>query len=86
MLKRNFVNPNEINECLNCQICLEVFDDPWRSDICAHVYCKACINDWITNHDKNCPMCRIELTLKDLHKDILVSNIIDDFEVKCEHL
>jgi hypothetical protein len=81
-LERNFVNSTIISRHLICTICQEVFYDPKRIT-CGHTFCHKCISQWI-HRNKSCPSCRTTgISLNDLYKDLIASNIIDELEVTC---
>lgn len=48
-----------------CPICLEMLieieDDIYTLDACAHSYCKECIETWCLEN-KNCPVCKSDIT------------------------
>ena len=46
-----------------CAICLErLQESSMRLPSCGHVFCEACIADWMLTHENNtCPKCRCEL-------------------------
>lgn len=50
----------------NCSICLSEYDDLVITD-CGHFYCKECIQECLNMSGKSCPMCRQNLTLKQIH-------------------
>ena len=83
-IRRDFVHPTQISPHLKCSICSEVFSDPVRAK-CGHTFCRNCIESWIKNRNKAapCPFCRQSMTLKNLKKDLLATQIINDFEIFC---
>ena len=57
-----------------CHICLENVEDPVITP-CLHIMCHACIYDYLNfpkssfiKLNKKCPVCKIALTLVDLHR------------------
>jgi hypothetical protein len=62
---------------LLCPICINVLDNPLRTP-CGHVFCGACISEWVDNTPA-CPECRTEVEpaqmLPDRFADRLVANL-----------
>ena len=87
-LKRRFVHMSQISQHLNCSFCYEVFIDPVRVN-CKHTFCRGCIEQWIDN-SKNagapCPICRSIIKKKDIQRDLLAFQIINDFEIFCTNI
>ena len=79
---RKFVCIDNVSKFLYCSICDDIFRNPIRLKTCGHTYCIYCILEWC-KRNKNCPLCRVEFTEKDLRTDIIATNIINDLEVYC---
>ena len=56
---KNKENPEE-----NCPICLEILEKPTLTQ-CGHLYCYNCIKSCLSTK-KFCPLCKVDLTGKDL--------------------
>ncbi|XP_021350649.1 dentin sialophosphoprotein-like [Mizuhopecten yessoensis] len=68
---------------LICCICQCVLDSPMESP-CRHVFCKICIETWLTNHH-NCPTCRRSLRTRRLKPVLpLVQNMINRLQMSCD--
>ncbi|ESO12434.1 hypothetical protein HELRODRAFT_63257 [Helobdella robusta] len=80
---RCFINPESVSPHLFCSICQEVFVEPYRAP-CGHSYCKHCIMEWLKNSN-TCPEDRKKLTLKNMHHDFILENIIGDQKVGCPY-
>ncbi len=80
-IERKFVNESLISKHIKCTICCEVFDDPKRID-CAHTFCHNCITQWKTKNS-NCPICRQTFSIKELSRDLIAFNVINDLIVFC---
>ncbi|XP_071815046.1 uncharacterized protein [Apostichopus japonicus] len=69
---------------LVCCICQCVLDKPLQSP-CQHVFCKVCIETWLTNR-KNCPNCRKSLRISKLKPVIpIVRNMINRLIIRCDN-
>src|SRR5690349_20473752 len=71
----------------SCGICLDVLNRPMVTDCCRQMYCKDCIEVWLSrpNQPKICPNDRKALTAQQLREaPRVVINIIDGMKVKCE--
>eukprot|EP01083_Nonionella_stella_P227881 808095_1 len=71
-------------ESLNCSICYETFRDP-RSLNCMHSFCRVCIEGWFRKQ-RTCPNCRQKCHRKDLHKNQVVFDSIEQFEKQSAEL
>ncbi|ELR01965.1 hypothetical protein VC83_02938 [Pseudogymnoascus destructans] len=49
----------------DCLICTAPFENGSLT-VCGHIFCKECMGLWFRGH-KNCPACKRELTINDLH-------------------
>ena len=78
-----FVNQN-ISRYLYCCICDEIFNNPIRIKECGHTFCKACLKKW-AKINKHCPLCRKEFNIKNIKRDNIAYNIINDLEVFCNN-
>ncbi|XP_065577223.1 E3 ubiquitin-protein ligase NRDP1-like isoform X1 [Artemia franciscana] len=52
----------DIDGDLLCSICTFVLEDPVQAPICEHVFCNACITEWLTS-SQTCPIDRTNLTI-----------------------
>ena len=83
--ERKFVCLDNVSKFLYCSICDDIFRDPVRLKTCGHTYCLNCIIQW-AKHNLNCPLCRERFIDKDIQKDIIATNIINDLEIYCVNL
>ena len=79
-----FVNQNNISKYLYCSICEETFNNPIRIKECGHTFCKLCLKKW-NKYNKNCPLCRKDFIFKNIKRDNIAYNIINDLEVFCNN-
>ena len=79
-----FVNPNNISRYLYCCICEEIFNNPIRIKECGHTFCKCCLKKW-NKYNKNCPLCRKKFIFKNIKRDNIAYNIINDLDVFCDN-
>ena len=81
--QRFFVEKEKIEKYLNCPICQEIFDDPYRIT-CGHTFCKKCLNQWEKKSNNDvCPLCRNEYIKNFSGKDLIAQSIINDAIVTC---
>lgn len=54
-----------------CAICLEVYNegDKLRILPCSHAYHSKCIDPWLMNNRRNCPLCKRKITFGDTEDD-----------------
>ena len=79
-----FVNLNNVSKYLYCCICDEIYNNPIRIKECGHTFCKSCIKKW-AKYNKNCPLCRKVFILKNIKRDNIAYNIINDLKVFCNN-
>ena len=48
----------QFDEELLCGLCLNSLEDPVNLPICAHTYCKCCLEQWQLTGAQCCPQCR----------------------------
>jgi hypothetical protein len=82
-LVRNFTNKTGVSKHLMCIVCQDLFNDPKRLN-CGHTYCGDCLNEWIKSN-KICPICRVKICQKNIGRDLIAFNIINDMEVTCNN-
>ncbi len=70
--------PPEIYEC---PLCFEILRDP-RQCLNGHCYCFDCISSAL-NKNKSCPVCKIELVIEILGKNLVTQRQIEDLNVNC---
>jgi hypothetical protein len=48
------------NKNKECPICYEIFKDEIKIFIsdCLHIFCYGCIDTWLKENQKSCPLCR----------------------------
>jgi len=64
---------------LECEICLDVLDDPVQTSCCGQSYCKSCINKL---KNQTCPHCRQYLEVFPDRKSV---RFINELEIKCPY-
>jgi hypothetical protein len=85
VIKRRFVEVNKVSKYLYCSICMEVFNDPVQGP-CQHTFCRQCIESYFGKAAKvNCPQCRIKIEKKNLRKNMLAYQLINDLSIFCSN-
>jgi len=86
--KKTKINPKFVNQSISrylyCCICDEIFNNPIRIKECGHTFCKTCLKKW-AKINKHCPLCRKEFNIKNIKRDNIAYNIINDLEVFCNN-
>jgi len=49
-----------------------------------HTFCDECIKTWIKENNQ-CPICKSKIIKKQISKDLIASNIINDMQVTCNN-
>lgn len=52
------ISYKEIEEDYTCGICHNVFEWPYRTNVCKHVFCKTCLYNASVCSGSTCPLCR----------------------------
>jgi hypothetical protein len=80
-----FVDKDRIAEHLICSICIEVVEDPLQTP-CEHSFCKQCINRWLSEGQRICPVDRQPLTAETLKPpNRLMKDILNNLTVRCKY-
>jgi len=69
---------------LECSVCQDVFTEATETDCCGQVYCKECIDRWISESG-SCPMCRIPLTTSMLRPARHAQRMANEMIVQCPY-
>eukprot|EP00826_Nyctotherus_ovalis_P009639 TRINITY_DN12548_c0_g1_i5.p1 TRINITY_DN12548_c0_g1~~TRINITY_DN12548_c0_g1_i5.p1 ORF type:complete len:135 (-),score=45.78 TRINITY_DN12548_c0_g1_i5:16-420(-) len=81
-LELSRVLTKDVTETVLCKICKCLLDSPVECSECNAGFCKLCISTWKAKHNvcpNNCP----NSTIRKAH--IIVRNMLDQLEVKCEN-
>ena len=73
---------NSLNEYLNCLICTNVVEEPQQCSNCDRLFCRGCIEEWISNSDK-CPNCR-EQYEPYAKLNMIIRNALADSKYQCD--
>ncbi|GBL97058.1 E3 ubiquitin-protein ligase NRDP1 [Araneus ventricosus] len=75
----------EVDEELICPICSGVLEDPLQAPICEHVFCKTCINEWLSRQF-SCPIDRGPITRNEL-KPVprILRNLLSRLLITCDN-
>ena len=72
----------EVTEAVLCKICKNLLDDPMECSVCNSGFCRSCIDSWRATYH-SCPNNCSNFIIRKAH--IIVRNILDQLEVKCEN-
>ncbi|KAH1002211.1 hypothetical protein HUJ04_008322 [Dendroctonus ponderosae] len=76
----------EVDEELICPICSGVLEDPLQAPECEHVFCKACITQWISRQP-TCPVDRQTLTTAQLTQvPRILRNLLSRLNINCDNV
>ncbi|KAJ9051126.1 E3 ubiquitin-protein ligase traf7, variant 4 [Entomophthora muscae] len=84
-IKRNCITielTNPPSPSLLCPICRDVFLEPLINQRCHHSFCTACIQKSL-EISANCPLCRCQLKVSDLHPNLALASLINEIPVYC---
>ncbi|CAL1528326.1 unnamed protein product [Lymnaea stagnalis] len=79
------MDEKQINELLECSVCLERFDQSCKVLPCQHTFCRQCLDEIVLTHKElRCPECRALVTVRvaDLPTNILVVRILEGLKTK----
>lgn len=76
---------DSVDECLKCTLCNAVFDEPVVTS-CGHVYCVACLRDWVGKRG-SCPRsCKqISFVDEDITHLLPLQKLVNQLRVRCVH-
>jgi hypothetical protein len=67
-------NKDQIDEIIECPICLDVYDEP-KLLPCQHTFCSSCITNLVENGQIKCPECRSTHKVTDQRTATFPTNI-----------
>lgn len=70
----------QLNDLLECSVCLERLDTSSKVLPCQHTFCKKCLEEIINRHrELRCPECRVLVDIKidDLPPNVLLMRILE---------
>ncbi|KAK6975386.1 SH3 domain-containing RING finger protein 3 [Biomphalaria glabrata] len=79
------MDEKQINELLECSVCLERFDQNCKVLPCQHTFCRQCLDEIVlTQKELRCPECRALVTVRvaELPTNILVVRILEGLKTK----
>lgn len=80
---QRFIGPIDPN--LICGICSYVLEDAVLTP-CGHTFCLNCITTWLARPcTDTCPECRSKVSLSTVKPVLSLRNLINGFEVECDH-
>lgn len=80
---QRFIGPIDPN--LICGICSSVLEDAVLTP-CGHTFCLYCITTWLGRPSTDtCPECRSNVSMEDIKPVLSLRNLINGFDVECDH-
>eukprot|EP00756_Hemistasia_phaeocysticola_P056914 Hpha_TRINITY_DN33558_c0_g1::TRINITY_DN33558_c0_g1_i1::g.171139::m.171139 len=73
-----------VPEDLQCGICLGPAMDAVVTEECGHLFCRECIHTALEGK-RECPMCRVSLTVDQVRKDVRTQRKIQTLGVACKN-
>ncbi|XP_075232758.1 uncharacterized protein LOC142331036 isoform X4 [Lycorma delicatula] len=69
---------SSLQKIFDCPICLDMLEDPIRTTVCGHTFCKKCINRVLKSDCKKkpCPLCNASLTHRSITSDEKTSTFL----------
>ena len=82
---KRFTNHDSIIEDLICSICMEVLDEPVQAP-CEHLFCKKCIEHWLDQGKKSCPVDGQQLRADILKSPSKVTQkLLNNLTIRCQN-
>lgn len=90
-IDRELFLPSPYIDHVLCPIGKQVLNDPVQifCECAVHTYCKECIVNWmLTDPQRKCPICKksVNFDYDKLPKEVVLSNLIGELEMKCENV
>ena len=79
----SYVNENQIDPELICNICQQPLVNPMGGQQCGHTFCESCINHWYAQ-DLSCPSCRRKISFVPVTTRIVITQL-DRLLVRCHY-
>jgi hypothetical protein len=76
------VNQKEIDERFLCSVCRSLFENPYKVDVCGHVFCQSCLFNSFAQ-TKKCPMCRASFDFKKTKPEVKISKDLNTLKHIC---
>ena len=69
----------------HCSICYNVLKEPVMCKNNEHLFCRGCITEHLKVNSHTCPECHEDLTVEELRRARVVSNILSGLKIKCDY-
>lgn len=66
-----------LSDDTQCSICFNAMTDVLMITRCFHRFCRKCITECYHQNVNNCPICRIDVSIKDLRHDPLLTRLVE---------
>ena len=82
---KRFTKQNSIVEDLKCSICLDILEEPVQVP-CEHTFCKMCIQNWLDQGNRSCPVDRKDLSSDSFKPPTRITKqLLDKLTVRCKN-
>ena len=82
-MSNKIISNQNVDDDFTCGICHNVFDQPYRPDVCSHVFCKQCLFNSSVNSN-NCPTCRRSFDFNRIIFEHQIRNKINSLKYTCD--
>ena len=80
---KRFTRQDSVVDGLKCSICLDILEEPVQAP-CEHTFCKTCIQNWLDQGKRSCPVDRQELSSDSFKPPTrMTQQLLDKLTVRC---
>jgi hypothetical protein len=77
---------SDVDENFHCSICYNVLKDPRMCANNEHVFCLACITQYLSTNSQTCPECSIHMSVDTLHRaPRALNNYLSKLKINCDY-
>ena len=80
-----FTEQDSIMDDLKCSICMDILEEPVQAP-CEHTFCKTCIQNWLDQGNRSCPVDRKVLSSDSLKPPTRITQqLLDKLTIRCKN-